>query len=215
MRTGSRSCPPWTSSTVLPSPGCRSPTPSTRCPGCPGRIGQLGLFREQGACHHLGDDRAEGRHPQPASETTAPCDQDAPAIQEPAQQAKGVLPGRAAHRARATLILADRGAERSRLRLGEHAGRRSGGGEPAHDRDGRARWTPPLMHLRIGAIKGQILDADGSAVLRLFNEFGAWPGHTVPTSDTGQRQSGCVRSTKKLSTTSEERSRMSSGCPAQ
>ena len=48
-----------------------------------------------------------------------------------------------------------------------------------------------LEHLRIGAIKGQILDADGSAVIYdLFTEFGVTAAHRDRLRP-GQRQPGC------------------------
>jgi hypothetical protein len=49
-----------------------------------------------------------------------------------------------------------------------------------------------LEHLRIGAIKGQILDADGSALIYdLFTEFGVTPRH--PAQDRGRARRAAVR----------------------
>ena len=89
------------------------------------------------------------------------------------EQAQGPLAGRAAHRARGHHPRR-RGAEHPRLPLREHARGREGTRSHAVPAQEMAtKMDATLEHLRIGAIKGQILDADGSAVIYdLFTEFG-------------------------------------------
>ena len=136
-------------------------------PFIPGRIGQLGLFTESGitTTSVMIEERAGSLN---LIETTA---RGAPAVQNQINKRKArsfVVP----HVALEDTILADEvqnvrafGSETDLesiqqvvdLRLAEMARK--------HD--------ATLEHLRVGAIKGQILDADGSSILYdLFTEFG-------------------------------------------
>src|SRR5918996_1302490 len=141
--------------------------PSTRCPYVPGRIGQLGLFREQGvSTTSVMIEEREGSLN--LVETTA---RGAPAIQNTTNKRKArslVVP----HIALEDTILADevqnvRAFGSESILEGVQAVVNQRMSEMASKMDA----TPE--HLRIGAIKGQILDADGTAVIYdLFTEFG-------------------------------------------
>ncbi len=141
-----------------------------KVPFIPGKIGQLGLFTESGITTTtvMIEERQGSLN---LIETTA---RGALAVQNNVNKRKArsfVVP----HIAMEDTILADEiqnirsfGSENQlesiqqvvQFRLAEMANK--------HD--------APLEHLRIGAIKGQILDADGSTVLYdLFNEFGVMP----------------------------------------
>ncbi|MGE0108152.1 MAG: major capsid protein [Bdellovibrionales bacterium] len=138
-----------------------------KVPFIPGRIGQLGLFMESGVT--TTSVMIEEREGSLNLVETTP--RGAPAVQNHTKKRKArsfVVP----HIALEDTILADEvqnvrafGSESDlesiqqvvQFRLQEMAG----------------KLDATLEHLRIGAIKGQILDADGSTVLyNLFNEFG-------------------------------------------
>lgn len=141
-----------------------------KVPFVPGRIGQLGIFAESGvSTTSIMIEEREGSLN--LIETTS---RGAPAVQNLHNKRKArsfVVP----HIALEDTILADEiqnvrafGSESQlesleqvlQFRLAEMARK--------HD--------ATLEHLRVGAIKGQILDADGSTVLYdLFNEFGVTP----------------------------------------
>jgi hypothetical protein len=107
-----------------------------KMPFVPGRIGQLGLFREQGvSTTSVMIEEREGSLN--LVETTA---RGAPAIQNTTNKRKArswVVP----HIALEDTILADEVQKRARLRLREHARGRAGGGQPGsgcHPENSRA-----------------------------------------------------------------------------
>jgi hypothetical protein len=136
-------------------------------PYVPGRIGQLGLFREQGvATTSVMIEEKEGSLN--LVETTA---RGAPAIQNTHNKRKArslVVP----HIALEDTILAD---EVQNVRAFGSESLLEGVQAVVNQRmtEMASKMDATLEHLRIGAIKGQILDADGSAVIYdLFTEFG-------------------------------------------
>ena len=138
-----------------------------KMPYVPGRIGQLGLFREQGvSTTSVMIEEREGSLN--LVETTA---RGAPAIQNTTNKRKArslVVP----HVALEDTILAD---EVQNVRAFGSESMLEGVQAVVNQRmsEMATKMDATLEHLRIGAIKGQILDADGSAVIYdLFTEFG-------------------------------------------
>jgi len=138
-----------------------------KMPYVPGRIGQLGLFREQGvSTTSVMIEEREGSLN--LVETTA---RGAPAIQNTTNKRKArslVVP----HIALEDTILAD---EVQNVRAFGSESMLEGVQAVVNQRmsEMATKMDATLEHLRIGAIKGQILDADGSAVIcDLFTEFG-------------------------------------------
>jgi Phage major capsid protein E len=138
-----------------------------KMPYVPGRIGQLGLFREQGvSTTSVMIEEREGSLN--LVETTA---RGAPAVQNTTNKRKArslVVP----HIALEDTILAD---EVQNVRAFGSESMLEGVQAVVNQRmsEMASKMDATLEHLRIGAIKGQILDADGSAVIYdLFTEFG-------------------------------------------
>jgi hypothetical protein len=138
-----------------------------KMPYVPGRIGQLGLFREQGvSTTSVMIEEREGSLN--LVETTA---RGAPAVQNTTNKRKArslVVP----HVALEDTILAD---EVQNVRAFGSESMLEGVQAVVNQRmsEMASKMDATLEHLRIGAIKGQILDADGSAVIYdLFTEFG-------------------------------------------
>jgi len=138
-----------------------------KMPFVPGRIGQLGLFREQGvSTTSVMIEEREGSLN--LVETTA---RGAPAVQNTTNKRKArslVVP----HVALEDTILAD---EVQNVRAFGSESMLEGVQAVVNQRmsEMATKMDATLEHLRIGAIKGQILDADGSAVIYdLFTEFG-------------------------------------------
>ncbi len=138
-----------------------------KMPYVPGKIGRLGLFREQGVpTTSILIEEKEGSLT--LVETTA---RGAPAIQNTHNKRKArslTVP----HVALEDTILAD---EVQNLRAFGSENTLAGVQQVVNDRlsEMATKLDATLEHLRIGAIKGQILDADGSTVLYdLFTEFG-------------------------------------------
>jgi hypothetical protein len=136
-------------------------------PFVPGRIGQLGLFREQGvSTTSVMIEEREGNLT--LVETTS---RGAPAVQHVANKRKArslSVP----HVALEDTILAD---EVQNVRAFGSENMLEGVQNVVNQRlsEMASKIDATLEHLRIGAIKGQILDADGSAVIYdLFAEFG-------------------------------------------
>jgi hypothetical protein len=136
-------------------------------PFVPGRIGQLGLFREQGvSTTSVMIEEREGNLT--LVETTS---RGAPAVQHVANKRKArslSVP----HVALEDTILAD---EVQNVRAFGSENMLEGVQNVVNQRlsEMASKIDATLEHLRIGAIKGQILDADGSAVIYdLFTEFG-------------------------------------------
>ena len=138
-----------------------------KMPFVPGRIGQLGLFREQGvSTTSVMIEEREGSLT--LVETTS---RGAPAVQHVANKRKArslAVP----HIALEDTILAD---EVQNVRAFGSENMLEGVQAVVNQRlsEMATKMDATLEHLRIGAIKGQILDADGSAVIYdLFTEFG-------------------------------------------
>src|SRR5919106_724615 len=138
-----------------------------KMPYVPGRIGQLGLFREQGvSTTSVMIEEREGSLN--LVETTA---RGAPAIQNTTNKRKArslVVP----HIALEDTILAD---EVQNVRAFGSESMLEGVQAVVNQRmsEMATEMDATLEHLRIGAIKGQILDADGATVLYdLFTGFG-------------------------------------------
>ena len=136
-------------------------------PFVPGRIGQLGLFREQGvSTTSVMIEEREGNLT--LVETTS---RGAPAVQHVANKRKArslSVP----HVALEDTILAD---EVQNVRAFGSENQLEGVQNVVNQRlsEMASKIDATLEHLRIGAIKGLILDADGSAVIYdLFTEFG-------------------------------------------
>jgi Phage major capsid protein E len=136
-------------------------------PFVPGRIGQLGLFREQGvSTTSVMIEEREGNLT--LVETTS---RGAPAVQHVANKRKArslSVP----HIALEDTILAD---EVQNVRAFGSENLLEGVQNVVNQRlsEMASKIDATLEHLRIGAIKGLILDADGSAVIYdLFTEFG-------------------------------------------
>jgi hypothetical protein len=136
-------------------------------PLVPGRIGQLGLFREQGvSATSVMIEEREGNLT--LVETTS---RGAPAVQHVANKRKARSLG-VPHIALEDTILA---AEVQNVRAFGSENMLEGVQNVVNQRlsEMASKIDATLEHLRIGAIKGQILDADGSAVIYdLFTEFG-------------------------------------------
>ncbi|OSM04149.1 major capsid protein [Magnetofaba australis] len=138
-----------------------------KMPFVPGRIGQMGLFHEQGVATTtvLIEEREGSLN---LVETTA---RGAPAIQNTNNKRKArslTVP----HIALEDTILAD---EVQNLRAFGSESNLEGVQTVVNNRleEMARKIDATLEHLRIGAIKGQILDADGATVLYdLFTEFG-------------------------------------------
>ena len=138
-----------------------------KLPFVPGRIGQLGIFHEQGvATTTVLIEEKEGSLN--LVETTA---RGAPAVQNAGNKRKArslTVP----HIALEDTILAD---EVQNLRAFGSESQLEGVQTVVNNRmtEMTQKIDATLEHLRIGAIKGQILDADGTTVLYdLFQEFG-------------------------------------------
>jgi hypothetical protein len=136
-------------------------------PFVPGRIGQLGLFREQGvSTTAVMIEEREGALT--LVETTS---RGAPAVQHVPNKRKArslTVP----HVALEDTILAD---EVQNVRAFGSENQLEGVQAVVNQRlaEMASKMDATLEHLRVGAIKGQILDADGSAVIYdLFTEFG-------------------------------------------
>jgi hypothetical protein len=138
-----------------------------KMPFVPGRIGQLGLFREQGvSTTSVMIEEREGALT--LVETTS---RGAPAVQHVPNKRKArslTVP----HVALEDTILAD---EVQNVRAFGSENQLEGVQAVVNQRlaEMASKMDATLEHLRVGAIKGQILDADGSAVIYdLFSEFG-------------------------------------------
>jgi hypothetical protein len=138
-----------------------------KMPFVPGRIGQLGLFREQGvSTTAVMIEEREGALT--LVETTS---RGAPAVQHVPNKRKArslTVP----HVALEDTILAD---EVQNVRAFGSENQLEGVQAVVNQRlsEMASKMDATLEHLRVGAIKGQILDADGSAVIYdLFTEFG-------------------------------------------
>ena len=138
-----------------------------KMPFVPGRIGQLGLFREQGvSTTAVMIEEREGSLT--LVETTS---RGAPAVQHVANKRKArslTVP----HVALEDTILAD---EVQNVRAFGSENMLEGVQAVVNQRltEMATKMDATLEHLRVGAIKGQILDADGIAVIYdLFTEFG-------------------------------------------
>jgi hypothetical protein len=138
-----------------------------KMPFVPGRIGQLGLFREQGvSTTSVMIEEREGALT--LVETTS---RGAPAVQHVPNKRKArslTVP----HVALEDTILAD---EVQNVRAFGSENQLEGVQAVVNQRlsEMASKMDATLEHLRVGAIKGQILDADGSAVIYdLFTEFG-------------------------------------------
>jgi hypothetical protein len=138
-----------------------------KMPFVPGRIGQLGLFREQGvSTTAVMIEEREGALT--LVETTS---RGAPAVQHVPNKRKArslTVP----HVALEDTILAD---EVQNVRAFGSENQLEGVQAVVNQRlsEMASKMDATLEHLRVGAIKGQILDADGSAVIYdLFSEFG-------------------------------------------
>ncbi|HET9199438.1 MAG TPA: major capsid protein [Dehalococcoidia bacterium] len=134
---------------------------------CAGRIGQLGLFREQGvSTTSVMIEEREGSLT--LVETTS---RGAPAVQHVANKRKArslTVP----HVALEDTILAD---EVQNVRAFGSENMLEGVQAVVSQRltEMATKMDATLEHLRVGAIKGQILDADGTAVIYdLFTQFG-------------------------------------------
>ena len=174
-----------------------------KMPYVPGRIGQLGLFREQGvSTTSVMIEEREGSLN--LVETTA---RGAPAIQNTTNKRKARSLVGAAHRARGH-DPRRRGAERARLRLREHARGRPGGGEPAHvrdgDQDGRHAGAPPDRRDQGPDPRCRRQRGDLRPVHRVR-------GHRLHRDRLRprQRQPGCRARSRRSATTSGARSRTS------
>jgi hypothetical protein len=138
-----------------------------KMPFVPGRIGQLGLFREQGvSTTSVMIEEREGSLT--LVETTS---RGAPAVQHVANKRTArslTVP----HVALEDTILAD---EVQNVRAFGSDNMLEGVQAVVNQRltEMATKMDATLEHLRVGAIKGQILDADGTAVIYdLFTEFG-------------------------------------------
>ena len=138
-----------------------------KMPFVPGRIGQLGLFREQGvSTTAVMIEEREGSLT--LVETTS---RGAPAVQHVTNKRKArslTVP----HIALEDTILAD---EVQNVRVFGSENMLEGVQAVVSQRltEMATKMDATLEHLRVGAIKGQILDADGAAVIYdLFTEFG-------------------------------------------
>src|SRR5688572_26640174 len=131
-----------------------------KMPYVPGRIGQLGLFREQGvSTTSVMIEEREGSLT--LVETTS---RGAPAVQHVANKRKA--------RSLAVPHVAD---EVQNVRAFGSENMLEGVQAVVNQRlsEMASKMDATLEHLRVGAIKGQILDADGTAVIYdLFTEFG-------------------------------------------
>lgn len=141
-----------------------------KVPFVPGRIGQLGLFNETGiVTTSVMIEEREGSLN--LIETTS---RGSPAAQNTTNKRKArsfIVP----HVALEDAILAD---EIQNLRAFGSESQLEGIQQTVQFRlaEMARKHDATLEHLRVGAIKGQILDADGSTVLYdLFNEFGVTP----------------------------------------
>ncbi|MEG3639286.1 major capsid protein [Magnetococcus sp. PR-3] len=160
-----------------------------KMPFVPGRIGQLGIFHEQGVSTTtvLIEEREGSLN---LVETTA---RGAPAIQNSSNKRKArslTVP----HIALEDTILAD---EVQNLRAFGSESNLEGVQTVVNNRleEMARKIDATLEHLRIGAIKGQILDADGSTVLYdLFTEFGvSQQGEVDFDLDNANPQAGAVK----------------------
>jgi hypothetical protein len=136
-----------------------------KMPYVPGRIGQLGLFREQGvSTTSVMIEEREGSLT--LVETTS---RGAPAVLANKRKARSLgVP----HIALEDTILAD---EVQNVRAFGSENMLEGVQNVVNQRltEMATKMDATLEHLRVGAIKGQILDADGTAVIYdLFTEFG-------------------------------------------
>jgi hypothetical protein len=138
-----------------------------KMPFVPGRIGQLGLFREQGvSTTSVMIEEREGSLT--LVETTS---RGAPAVQHVANKRKARSLG-VPHIALEDTILGD---EVQNVRAFGSENMLEGVQAVVNQRltEMTSKMDATLEHLRVGAIKGQILDADGTAVIYdLFTEFG-------------------------------------------
>ncbi|MEG3637653.1 major capsid protein [Magnetococcus sp. PR-3] len=160
-----------------------------KMPFVPGRIGQLGIFHEQGVSTTtvLIEEREGSLN---LVETTA---RGAPAVQNSSNKRKArslTVP----HIALEDTILAD---EVQNLRAFGSESNLEGVQTVVNNRleEVARKIDATLEHLRIGAIKGQILDADGSTVLYdLFTEFGvSQQGEVDFDLDNANPQAGAVK----------------------
>lgn len=166
-----------------------------KAPHRPGRIGTLGLFRARGIVNTtVVIEEKDGRL---ELIQTSPRGGPATTIGSKKRTARSfVVP----HLEKENTIMAD-----------EVQNVRAFGSENAHEsvqaivnerlQDMRAMHEVTLEHLRVGAIKGQILDADGATVLfNLFTEFGvAQQTHDIALSVAGTNvRNECVAIMRKI-----------------
>lgn len=136
-----------------------------KAPFVPGRIGKLGLFREKGI-----------------TTTTVTVEEKDGRLTLIQSAPRGAVPTHIGSKKRtARLFQATHLARESNIYADEVQGVRAFGSENATDTvealvrdrlaDLRVAHEVTLEHLRIGALKGLILDADGSTIYNLFTEF--------------------------------------------
>jgi hypothetical protein len=137
-----------------------------KAPFKPGRIGALGLFRERGI--RTTSVTVEERSGQLSLIQTSPRGGTPSTIGTPKRTARSFT---VPHLEREAKIMADEvqnvrafGSEDQTLAVQTLVDERLA--------DLRAMHEVTLEHLRIGAIKGLVLDADGTTLLNLFTEFG-------------------------------------------
>jgi Phage major capsid protein E len=178
-----------------------------KMPYVPGRIGQLGLFREQGvSTTSVMIEEREGSLT--LVETTS---RGAPAVQHVANKRKArslTVP----HVALEDTILAD---EVQNVRAFGSENMLEGVQAVVNQRlsEMATKMDATLEHLRVGAIKGQILDADGTAVIYDLSPSSGSPRIPRSTSTSTTRARRRVRS-RRSATTSGARSRTSwASCP--
>lgn len=137
-----------------------------KAPYKPGRIGQLGLFRERGiATTTITIEQRDGQLSIiPTSQRGGPGS----SVGKPSRRA---YPFNIVHLQREATVLAD---EVQNVRAFGSQDATQGVQELINDRmaDLRSMHEVTLERLRLGAIKGQLLDADNSVLLDLFTAFG-------------------------------------------
>lgn len=150
-----------------------------KAPYKPGRIGELGLFRERGITNtSVVIEEKDGRL---SLIQTSPRGAPASTIGESKRTARAfVVP----HLARESTVMAD---EVQDVRAFGSSDATAAVQAIVNERlqDLRAMHEVTLEHLRIGAIKGLILDADGSTLFNLFTQFGVSQQTAVLTPDSG------------------------------
>jgi major capsid protein E len=148
-----------------------------KAPFKPGRIGALGLFRERGiTTTSVVIEEKDGRL---SLIQTSPRGAPSSSIGESKRTARSFL---VPHLSRESTVMAD---EVQNVRAFGSQDATAAVQAVVNERlqDLRAMHEVTLEHLRAGAIKGLILDADGSTLLNLFTEFGVSQQSAVLTPD--------------------------------